>query len=48
MELMDSFVIHALNQANPRFISAIGLDKAQASLWVEWEGTVPSQLESED
>lgn len=45
IELMDHHVLRALGRANPHLVSFLGLDEAEASLWVEWEDVAPKELE---
>jgi len=46
IELIDDYVLQAMNRVTPSFASALGLDQAKASLWVEWESEAPRSLDS--
>jgi FAD/FMN-containing dehydrogenase len=42
LELIDRFLLEALKGMNSTLLYALGLDEAEASLWIEWEGEIPS------
>ncbi len=44
IELLDHFVLQALARANGALASAVHLDEANASLWVEWENHGPKEF----
>ncbi|HLG20526.1 MAG TPA: FAD-binding oxidoreductase [Bdellovibrionota bacterium] len=47
IELVDRYILKAMQTGDAGFIDSLGLTTAQASLWVEWEGEIPSVLRKE-
>lgn len=48
IELVDSFLLRAIRKVNPSLARLVGLEKAKASLWVEWEGSAPKALRQDN
>lgn len=44
IELLDSTILNVIRKENPTLIQELGLEKASASLWVEWCDAIPEEF----